>query len=98
MPRTLRSVASAAERAAVDIDVELQKAQKGQDAIDSLRNLTVIASRLAEIVTMLRQGCVSCDDGARGTIGRLVVDTWPLRHPLGERLIEVEYDFERLGS
>jgi hypothetical protein len=30
------------------------------------------------------------------SMGRLIVDTWPLRHPLGEQVAKVEYEFERL--
>jgi hypothetical protein len=45
---------------------------------------------------MLQEGAVSQDPSLKGSMGTLIVDTWPVRHPLGERIAKVEYYFERL--
>jgi hypothetical protein len=90
------AVAAAAETALLEIQAEIQRARHGGSSLDSLANLTFIEGRLSEIARMLRGGTVLRDQNLIGSMGRLIVDSWPLRHPLGEQVAKVEYDFERL--
>jgi hypothetical protein len=90
------ALAVAAEAALFAIQVEVEKALHGRSSLDSLANLTFSEARLAEIVRMLRAGTVVRDQRLVGSMGRLIVDTWPPRSPLGEQVAKVEYEFERL--
>jgi hypothetical protein len=90
------AVTIAAEAALLEIRVEREKSRDGRSPLDSLSNLTFIEARLQEIVSMLRAGAVTREQRLVGSMGRLIIDTWPLRHPLHEQVAKVEYDFERL--
>jgi hypothetical protein len=90
------AIAVAAETARLEIQAEVEKARHGRSSLDSLANLAFIEARLRDIAGMLRAGTVLRDQSLVGSMGRLIVDTWPLRHPLGEQVAKVEYEFERL--
>ncbi len=91
-----KALAGSADIAAEAIRAEIEKALEGQEAVDSLRNLQFIKSRLEEISRMLRQGTVVKDARLKGSMGRLVVDTWALKHPLGEDICQIECEFDRI--
>ena len=77
------------------LETEIAKAESGSEAIDSLRSLKFIRDRLEDIGQMIRSGVIQKDECYRGSMGRLVVDTWPLNHPLGSKITEIEYEFYR---
>jgi len=72
--------------------------EKGAEAVDSERSLSFIKSRLGEMARMLRAKTVVKDERYKGSMGRLVVDTWPLNHPLGTKITAIEYEFYRLPN
>jgi len=74
----------------------LAEIEKGSESVDSERSLSFIRSRLNEISRMIRAQSVIKDERYKGSMGRLVVDTWPLRHPLRSKLTAIEYEFYRL--
>lgn len=78
------------------LQVEIGKAEKGIGAVDSLRSLGFIKARLEDMELMLRSGSVQKDERYRGSMGHLVVDTWPLNDPLGSKITGIEYEFYRI--
>lgn len=78
------------------LQMEIAKAENGSEAIDSLGSLRFIKARLEEMERMLRTESIQKDERYRGSMGRLVVDTWPLNDPLGSKITEIEYQFYRL--
>jgi hypothetical protein len=72
--------------------------EKGDQAVDSVRSLSFIKSRLGEMARMLRAKTVVKDERYKGSMGRLVVDTWPINHPLGSKITAIEYEFYRLPN
>ena len=95
-PTKYEALAGSAEAAANAVQAEIEKAQQGLESVDSLRNLLFIKSRLEEISKILRGNEVFKDDRFKRSMGRIIVDTWPLRHSLGESISQIEYEFERL--
>jgi hypothetical protein len=91
-----QKVLSLLETALPLLQVEIQKAENGVEAVDSLRSLRFIKARLEDMALMLRSESVQKDERYRGSMGRLVVDTWPLNDPLGSKITEIEYEFYRL--
>lgn len=80
------------------LQVEIEKAENGIEAVDSLRSLRFIKARLDNMALMLRSESVHKDERYRGSMGHLVVDTWPLNDPLGSKITEIEYEFYRLPN
>ena len=78
------------------LEDQLAKADNGIEAVDSLRSLNFIRARLKEIEQMIRSGSILKEERYKGSMGRLVVDTWPLNDPLGSKITEIEYEFYRL--
>lgn len=78
------------------LQVEIAKAEDGAEAIDSLRSLKFIKARLKDMEQMIRLGLVQKDERYKGSMGRLVVDAWPVNDPLGLKITEIEYEFYRL--
>ena len=78
------------------LQVEIAKAEDGVEAIDSLRSLRFLKARLIDMEQMIRLGLVQKDERYKGSMGRLVVDTWPMNDPLGSKITEIEYEFYRL--
>lgn len=77
------------------LHIEIDKADQGNPAVDSLRSLLFIKGRLDAIAEMIRTGSILKDERYRGSMAHLVVDTWPLNHPLGAKISEIEYEFYR---
>ena len=75
---------------------ELEKAENGVEAVDSLRSLRFIKARLGDMEQMIRSDSVQKDERYKGSMSRFVVDTWPLNDPLGSKITEIEYEFYRL--
>ena len=78
------------------LQAEIAKIENGTRAIDCLRSLKIIKARLEDMEKMIRSGSVQKDEYYRGLMGRFVVDGWPLNHPLGSKITEIEYEFYRL--
>ncbi len=78
------------------VKAEMDKAQEGKEAIDSLRSLTFIVGRLQEIAQMLRAGAICKDERYKGSMGHIIVDTWPLNDSLGASISRIEYEFYRI--
>jgi hypothetical protein len=76
---------------------ELAKASKGEDALDGLQQLLFIDRKLEELAEIL--GAENWHEHPRSKPGmaRLVVDTWPLKDPLGDLITEIEYAYGRLN-
>ena len=91
----LAKILSLIEAAEPLLQIEIEK---GALAVDSERSLLFIKTRLEEMRRMLRSQTVIKDERYKGSMGRLVVDTWPLNHPLGSKLTEIEYEFYRLPN
>lgn len=87
-------VLSLIESALPLLQIELEN---GAEAVDSERALTFIKARLDDMASML-QAKMGVQNGGqhKGSMGHIVVDTWPLNHPLGSKIIEIEYEFYRL--
>lgn len=95
-PTKHQKILSLIETALPLLQVEIEKAENGIEAVDSLRSLRFIKSRLEDMALILRSESVQKDERYRGSMGRLVVDTWPLNDPLGSKITEIEYEFYRL--
>ena len=74
----------------------LAEIEKRATAVDSERSLLFMRSRLNELERMIRTRTVIKDERYKGSMGRIVVDTWPLNHPLGSKITAIEYEFYRL--
>lgn len=94
-PSKQSQILSLIEAAEPLLQIEIQK---GTEAVDSERSLLFIRSRLEEMARMLRAQTVVKDERYKGSMGRLVVDTWPLNHPLGSKITAIEYEFYRLSN
>jgi hypothetical protein len=80
------------------IETEIKKATHGLEAVDGLPQLTIIRSKLRELGAILIDDDWKSIPKSKPGMARLVVDTWPLSDPLGERISEIEYEYERLLS
>ncbi len=78
------------------INGEIDKAQNGMTAIDSLRNLSVINTRLTEMSNMLHSNNIDQDKFKKSLMTRFVNDTWPIGNHLGNLVAQIEYEFYRL--
>ncbi|MDR1190257.1 MAG: hypothetical protein LBK60_01155 [Verrucomicrobiales bacterium] len=78
------------------LQLEIAKAENGIKAVDSLRSLKFIKNRLEDMKQMIWSDLIQKDERYRGSMGHLVIDTWPLRDPLGSKITEIEYAFYRL--
>jgi hypothetical protein len=79
-----------------EIEKEIGKASLGLQALDGPRQLQFIRSRLCEMQSILSRDDWGDIPKSKPDIARLVIDTWPLRDPLRDRLCQIEYDYLRL--
>jgi hypothetical protein len=79
-----------------NLSYELAKANKGEEAVDGLQQLLFIDRKLEELAEIL--GAENWREHPRPKPGmaRLVIDTWPLKDPLGNLITEIEYAYGRL--
>ena len=84
------------DTAVVGVEAEIKKANDGLEAVDGLRQLQFIKSKLEELKAILNRGESEAIPRSKPGIARLVVDTWPLNDPLGEQICEIEYEYMRL--
>lgn len=75
------------------VRAELMKCQQGQPAVDSERNLLWVASGLEGMLSGLDQAVRPEVPG----LWHVVTDTWPPTFPLGDKVVEAEYAYQRLG-
>ncbi len=71
---------------------ELAKLCAGEPAVGSERELLVVIDGLEEMLS----GLTNAQRPEAPGVGHIVVDTWPLHSPVGERVLEAEYAYERL--
>ena len=84
------------DAAIAGIETEIRKAAHGLEAVDGLPQLTLIRSKLGELRAILIKDDWKSIPKSKPGMARLVIDTWPLDDPLGERISEIEYEYERL--
>ncbi len=75
------------------LQIELEK---GSEAVDSIKSLAFMKARLEDMAGMIRAKAVQKEERYRGSMGNMVVDTWPRNHSLGSNIAEIEYEFYRL--
>jgi hypothetical protein len=85
-------VRSLLNEALAGVQAELAKCEAGKPAIDIERNLRWIASSLDEMIAALDRS----DRQPVPGLWRVVSDTWPHDDPLGRKIIDAEYSYERL--
>ncbi|ADB18355.1 hypothetical protein Psta_3697 [Pirellula staleyi DSM 6068] len=85
-------VRSLLQEARSGVHAELAKCEAGQPAIDIERNLRWIASSLDEMIAALDRSERQPVPG----LWHVVSDTWPHDDPLGSKIIDAEYSYERL--
>ena len=80
------------------VESEIDKTVHGleSEAMDSGDHLKFIRSRLLGIKSCLTQNNGRRDPDFSPDIARLVIDTWPVGHPIGRQLCRIEYEYERL--
>ena len=90
--RKIESVRALLNDSLCGVQAELRKCEAGQPAIDIERNLRWIAASLEEMIGDLETGHRQAVPG----LWRVVGDTWPFDDPLGRKIIDAEYSYERL--
>ena len=90
------SLLTSIDVAIAGIETEIKKATHGQEALDGLQQLAFIRSKLRELRAILIGDDWKSIPKSNPGMARLVLDTWPLDDPLGERISEIEYEYERL--
>jgi len=85
------------EEAICGVQQEISKARQGLEALDSLQHLEYIALKLDELRSVLSRPDWETLPRPKPGIARLVVDTWPLHEALGDKIAQIEYDYQRLG-
>lgn len=78
------------------IRAEIEKAQQGEEAVDGLQQLRFIDSKLCELADELQRETWREIPKSKPGMAHLVVDTWPLKHALGDLIVQIEYEYERL--
>lgn len=78
------------------IDSEILKAKNNSEAVDGLTQLQFIKSKLEYLKDELNQNNTKTKSHEKLGLARFVVDTWPLNHPLGDQICEIEYQYDRL--
>ena len=78
------------------VRAEIEKAQRGEEALDGLQQLAFMEKKLGEINEVLQQENWCEAPKAKSGMARLVVDTWPIRDTLGDLITEIEYAYQRL--
>jgi hypothetical protein len=78
------------------LSVEIAKANRGEDALDGLQQLLFIDGKLEELARILGAGNWREHPRSKPGMAHLVVDTWPLKDPLGNLITEIEYAYARL--
>jgi hypothetical protein len=90
----MKSVNSAID----EIETEIQKANRGMEAIDGLKQLHFIKSKLQELKSILPQAKWQNIPKFELEIARLIVDSWPLDNLLGRKICDIEYEYERMSK
>jgi hypothetical protein len=82
--------------ALLEIQQEIEKAKKGEESLDGIQQLMFIKAKLEEMRQILGREDWHSYPKTKPGIARLVVDTWPIRNPLGDMLCQIEYEYLRL--
>lgn len=90
--KILNMIAKASE----GVQQEIQKANQGKQALDGIKQLQFIETKLNEMEKILEQEDWRTSTKKKPGIARLVVDTWPMDDPLGNVISQIEYEFEHL--
>lgn len=75
---------------------ELAKAKSGQTAADGIQQLAFMESKLKELAEELASRNWREHSRSKPGMARMVVDTWPPKHALGDLIVEIEYLYGRL--
>ena len=78
------------------IRLEIEKAKTGAEALDGLRQLLFMESKLVEMEQVLGREDWRSGPKSKPGIARMVVDTWPMHDQLGNLLSQIEYEYDRL--
>ena len=78
------------------VRAEIEKANRGEEALDGLHQLTFMAAKLGELNEVLQRENWREVPKDKPGMARIVVDTWPLKDPLGDLIAEIEYAYQRL--
>lgn len=81
---------NAIRKASSMLELEAQK-REGEWVFRSAAQLETVRGQLARMSEILATNQKA--SSWRPTFGRMVTDSWPLAHPLGESLIEAEQAF-----
>lgn len=78
------------------IEDEIKKIERGEEALDDFVRLEFIKSVLREMQSSLVLENLSETSAIEPNIARIVIDSWPINHPLGEQICQIEYRYKRL--
>jgi len=79
------------------IQEEIKKANQGLETLNELDHLQFILFTLKKMKYNLIDDNLKVSD-FKPTIARFVIDTWPLTDPLGNKICQIEYEYERLDN
>lgn len=82
-------------KAITGTETELEKIANGKEAVDGLNQLKFILSKLCSMKEVLEKDEWNPATAEKPGISRLVIDTWPLKDPLGELIADIEYQYCR---
>ena len=91
-PRKTLNVKCQLEAALAGVQIELSKAKRGEEAIDSIDRLYLIFNQLSAMIETL------CSESPVPVWGlwRIVTDTWPFQSKLSEQIVASELAYEKL--
>lgn len=95
VPDRYRRILPLIEEARPLLQSELDRADHGEEAVDSTRVLRLMQRRLNEIESSIISGSVNKNDGNNHLLGYIIVDTWPYDHPLAILIGTIEYEYYR---
>lgn len=80
------------------LETELEKAERGERAVDRPEMLRQMQRRLNEIEHAIVSGAANSDASIPSQMARVVVDTWPTNHALGSILVSIEDEYYRMRN
>jgi hypothetical protein len=80
----------------IEIDEEIERHRTGQGTVGTPQQLECCKAELASIQAAIRRGVLPPKVARTSGMGRMIVDSWPLDSNLGNILLEVEHEYQRL--
>lgn len=93
--KTKRTIALL-NKAAESIRLEIEKASRGEEAVDCTDNLINIANSINEMIANLEGGNIPPKEKRSIGLWRLVTDTWPYNAEISRIVVEAELSYDRL--